>query len=233
MIGASATAISHLKLYHYPMTRSARVRWLLHEILDDDFEIQRVELYQGEQYGEAFLALNPNHGVPVLEVTPAEGSTFSLYESGAMISWLADVYADRELAPSAAAASAERASYLQMLHFCTSWFDMMLWQIRLERDLTPADKRSDRVISNYMNKIEREVEPQLKERLERDGFGAGKSFTAVDCVLGHNLRWARFYDLCGDEVFSQYLQRLDERPAYRKAFDDVGDFSLKPSGIRE
>lgn len=233
MIGASATAISHLKLYHFPMTRSARVRWLLHEILDDDFEIQRVELYEGEQYGEEFLALNPNHGVPVLEVTPAQGNTFSLFESGAMISWLADVYADRELAPPAAAGSVERASYLQMLHFCTSWFDMMLWQIRVERDLTPADKRADRVIRNYIKKIQREVEPQLIMRLERDGFGSGERFSAVDCVLGHNVRWARFYDLCGHEAFSQYLQRLDERPAYRKAFDDVGGFNLAPPGRRE
>ena len=233
MFDTSATEISHLKLYHFPMTRSARVRWLLHEILDEDFEIQRVELYQGEQYGEAFLALNPNHGVPVLEVTATDGNTFSLFESGAMISWLADVYADRELAPPPVTGSVERANYLQMLHFCTSWFDMMLWQIRVERDLTPAEKRSHQVIKNYMKKIQREVEPQLITRLERDGFAAAERFSAVDCVLGHNIRWARFYDLCGQDAFSHYLQRLEERPAYRKAFDDVGGFSLKPPGIEQ
>lgn len=233
MIGTPVERVSHLKLYHFPMSRSARVRWLLHEILDNDFEMQRVELYEGEQYGQEFLKLNPNHGVPVLEVTVAGGTTFSMFESGAMVSWLADVYAGRELAPPATEASVERANYLQMLHFCTSWFDMMLWQIRVERDLTPTDKRSDRVIRQYVRKIEQEVEPQLIPRLERDGFATGERFSAVDCVLGHNVRWARFYDLCGHDAFSQYLQRLEQRPAYRRAFDDVGGFTLRPPHLRE
>jgi hypothetical protein len=32
--------ISHIKLFHYPATRSARVRWALHETVGDDFEIE-------------------------------------------------------------------------------------------------------------------------------------------------------------------------------------------------
>ena len=32
--------IKKFKLYHYPLTRSSRVRWLLHEIFDDNFELE-------------------------------------------------------------------------------------------------------------------------------------------------------------------------------------------------
>ena len=66
--------IRNLKLYHYPASRSARVKWALHEVVGDAFELERVSLYDAVQYGEAFLALNPNHNVPVLEITREDGS---------------------------------------------------------------------------------------------------------------------------------------------------------------
>ena len=45
----------HIKLYHYPLTRSARVKWLLHECVGNDFEIEKVSLYEGVQYQPSFL----------------------------------------------------------------------------------------------------------------------------------------------------------------------------------
>jgi len=38
---------TRLKLYHFPATRSARVKWLLHELLDDDFDVEVVPLSSG------------------------------------------------------------------------------------------------------------------------------------------------------------------------------------------
>lgn len=221
------------KLFHWPMSRSTRVKWLLHEILGQDFETETIELYDGEQYSPEFLAINPNHAVPVLQVTPTSGEPFTLLESGAMITWLADAYPEAEFAPVAYPPSAARGDYLQMLYFCAGWFDMMLWQLRVQRDLTMPDKRDERTIRNFTRKIATEVEPQLVQRLSDGGYATGQRFTAADCVLGHNIRWARFYGLCGDAVFDQYLDRLAERPAYQLAFSDVGEFILRPPGIPE
>ncbi len=36
--------IDRLKLYHYPASRSARVKWALHEVVGDDFEVEKVAL---------------------------------------------------------------------------------------------------------------------------------------------------------------------------------------------
>jgi hypothetical protein len=33
---------TRLKLYHFPASRSARVKWLLHELLEDDFDVEVV-----------------------------------------------------------------------------------------------------------------------------------------------------------------------------------------------
>lgn len=216
------------RLFHYPATRSARVKWILHEVLDDDFEIETVDLYRGGQYRPDYLARNPNHNVPVLEVTYPDGSRLNMVESGAMVAWLADAFPERGLAPPADSLSPARADYLQMLHFGASWMDMMLWQIRAHEHLLPGDERDPRTSIRYRSKMTNEVEPQLKQRLERSAFICGPDFTAADCVIGHNVTWARAYGMCRDEVFRAYLSRVSKRPAFVKAFADAAKFDPAP-----
>ena len=128
-----------IKLYHFPASRSARVKWLLHELLDEDFDVEVVQLYQGQQFTPAFLQKNPNHGVPILEITLENGEVETMLESGAMVTLLADIFPEKKLAPAPSTFSMARADYLQMLHFGTSWMDMMLWQIRIHTHLLGAD----------------------------------------------------------------------------------------------
>ena len=220
--------ISRIKLYHFPMSRSARVKWLLHELLGEDFEVQNIALYEGEQYSEENLARYPNHAVPVLEITLANDELVTMIESGAMISLLADVYPEKQLAPPAQPFSAARADYLQMLHFGSSWMDMMLWQLRLHRDIFPEEQRDQRTIDRYLEKFAQEVEPALKARLDQSSYVCGDAFLAVDCVIGHNVGWARMYQLAQDDTFSRYLDRLSERPAHRAAFADRDQFARSP-----
>jgi len=219
--------IARLKLYHYPATRSARVKWLLHELLDDDFDVEVVPLYEGAQYSTEYLAKNPNHNVPALEITLANGDTRIMLESGAMISLLADIYPGKGLAPPPGVFSVARADYLQMLHFGTSWMDMMLWQIRIHTHLLGEDS-DEKTLARYNHKFTAEVEPQLLERLDQTAFICGNAFSAADCVMGQNVLWARAYGLCQAETFKDYTARLSERPAFAKAYADLGNFSLAP-----
>lgn len=101
------TTIRRLKLHHYPASRSARVKWALHETVGNDFEVVRVDLYAGEQYEPDFLRLNPSHGVPVLEITREGGEVQTMVESVAIVAFLADAFPQAGLAP-AAGASRER-----------------------------------------------------------------------------------------------------------------------------
>ena len=82
--------IKHITLHHYPLSRSVRVKWLLHEMFGEDFTVKRVALRQGAQFQSDFLAKNPNHAVPVLEVNYENGSEQIILESMAMLIWLAD-----------------------------------------------------------------------------------------------------------------------------------------------
>lgn len=209
------------KLFHFPGSRSARVKWMLHEVVGDDFDVVPVKLFEGEQYGAAYLSRNPNHNVPMLEITMPDGSTKLMLESGAMVTFLADAFPEKGLAPAPSPFSLERADYLQMMFFGASWVDMMLWQIRMQETLLKEDDRDARTAERYRRKLRDEVEPQLRARLEQHDYICGDAFTAADCVIGHNVSWARAYGLCQDEIFRAYLSRVSKRPAFVKAFADT------------
>jgi len=215
--------IKSAKLYHYPLTRSARVKWLLHELLGDGFATERVGLMQGAHYSEDFLAKNPNHAVPVLEINFKNGTSKTMFESGAMIIFLADAYPEKTLAPSTQNLM-ERADYLQMVYFGGAWMDMMLWQIRLHQDLLPEAVRSERVVAFNRDKFINEVEPQLKSRLKKHDYICGDHFSAADCMIGQNINWARAYKMCQDPIFKAYMSRVSKRNGFIKAFADAKDF---------
>ncbi|MGB8225200.1 MAG: glutathione S-transferase family protein [Polyangiales bacterium] len=215
-----------LKLYHYPATRSARVKWMLHEVVDDDFEVEIVPVYEGKQYEPEYLSKNPNHNVPTLEVGTPNGRSMYMIESGAMVAFLADAFPEKGLAPAPSPLSLERADYLQMLHFGASWMDMILWQIRVHEHLLRDAEKDARTIRRYREKFTTEIEPQLSKRFERHPFICGDAFTAADCIIGHNVTWARGYGLCRDEIFRGYISRLAKRQAFVKAFADVGAFQI-------
>jgi glutathione S-transferase len=216
-------AIHHLKLSHYPATRSARAKWMLHEVVGDDFETERVALYDGAQYSDDYLKRNPNHAVPLLEVTWSDGTVQRVIESAAIVAFLADAYPAAGLAPPPGL-SPERADYLQMLHYGSTWMDMMLWQIRIHESVLPDDQRDERTIARYRHKFATEAEPQVAERLARTPYICGENFTAADCVMGHTVFWARGYGLCQDEVFRGYVSRISKRPAFVAAFADAREF---------
>jgi glutathione S-transferase len=219
------------KLYHYPATRSVRVKWMLHEVVDDDFEVELVPVYEGKQYEAEYLSKNPNHNVPTLEISMPDGRSVHMLESGAMVTLLADAFPEKGLAPPPTPFSLERADYLQMLYFGASWMDMILWQVRVHEHLLTDDDKDPRTIKRYRNKFISEIEPQLRKRFERQPFICGDAFTAADCVIGHNVIWARGYGLCRDEIFRSYISRVSKRPAFVKAFSDVEAFQIEaPDG---
>ena len=221
-------------LHHFPASRSARVKWALLETVGDNFEEVIVPLYEGGQFHPQFNDLNPNHAVPVLEIEFDSGDTKCMLESAAIIEFLADGYPEAQLAPSAGALDMARSDYLQMLHFGSTWIDMMLWQIRIHEHLLAERDKDERTATRYREKFTREVEPQLVERLSQTSFICGDSFTAADIVIGHDVMWAKRYELCSDSVFRRYLARLLKRPACKAAFADAGEFTpVLPERVRE
>lgn len=219
--------ITSLTLYHYPISRSARVKWLLHELelagVIDGFETVKLDLMRGDGMAPEFMAKNPNHAVPVLDVEYADGRSHTMIESGAMLSFLTEQYPNAGLGPDASDPIA-RADFHQMLYFGASWFDMMLWQIRLHEDLLPKKIRSQAMADMYRGKIENEVAPQLLARIEKHDYICGESFTTADIMTGYNINWAGAYGLCRTPEFKAYMTRMKSREAFGLAFADASEF---------
>jgi glutathione S-transferase len=102
---------------------------------------------------------------------------------------------------------------------------MMLWQVRVHEDVLPEAARDARTVARYRHKFAAEVEPQLVRRLGATPYVCGEAFTAADCIVAHDVIWARGYGLCQDEVFRGYLSRVSKRPAFARAFADAKEFS--------
>lgn len=99
-----------MRLHHFPLsTCSRRVRMTaLH--LAVPLELVAVNLAKGEQHAPEFLALNPNHRVPVLE-----DDGFVLWESYAIQQYLADRTPGQTLYPADARA---RADISRWMYWC-------------------------------------------------------------------------------------------------------------------
>ncbi len=216
--------VESIKLYHYPASRSSRAKWALHETIGDDFEVEIVSLYDGEQFSPDYLAKNPHHNVPTLEIILTNGETKTLLESAAIVCFLADAFPEKNLAPVAHQFSQARANYQQMVFFAAVTIDMMLWQIRIHEHVLADCEADERTATRYRKKFITEVEPPLISRLKQHSYISGNQFSAADIIMGHCVMWAKMYNLCNEGIFNKYLSKLSKRPAFLKAYSDAGEF---------
>jgi len=215
--------LSNITLYHYPLSRSMRVKFLLHELLGEDFTTVKIDLMRGEGFSESFREKNPNHAVPVIDIEYSDGATQTLIESIAILTFLADAYPEKALAPKIDDYIA-RANYLKWMAFGGAWMDMMLWQIRMHRDLLPKPMRHAATVELWSSKFTKEVTPQIRAALDTHDYIAGDSFTAADCMMAQNLNWARAYGLGIDPAIGKYMKRIKARPAFQLAMADAAGF---------
>lgn len=232
--------ISDLVLYHYPVTRSARVLWLLHELglreRTGDFTIRHVDLLQREHRQPAFLELNPNHAVPFCTFKDCNGEACAMFESCAIVHFLADALAPPGVLAPPVGPTRARAEYERLMWWGGSWLDQLLWQIRQHGvgGILPPGEQDSRVVVRTEEKWRDEIEPQIVAQLAKSGgpYLLGE-FSAVDCVIGHCLRWSRAYGLSvsGPPELEAYQQSLFARPAFVETWKDAHTFGSRATGI--
>jgi glutathione S-transferase len=91
-----------MRLYQHPMSGNARAAVMTVYQLNAPVELVFVDLQSHEQLKPAFLKLNPNHRVPVLE-----DGDFILWESRAIMQYLADLTPGQTIYPTELRARAD------------------------------------------------------------------------------------------------------------------------------
>jgi glutathione S-transferase len=99
-----------MRLYYHPLSSCSRRVLLVARQLGFPLELIQLDLFRGEQNAPAFLQLNPNHQVPVLE-----DNGYVLWESYAIMQYLAEQAADRSLH---GASVQERADASRWMFWC-------------------------------------------------------------------------------------------------------------------
>ena len=175
--------------------------------------------YERKDYGHVFggvdtpdyLAMNPNGLVPTI----VDGSNEPLWESGAIIRYLAAKYGPEEFWPADPDERAQIDKWAEWgkVTFSPAFTVPIFWAVAR----TPEAERDWAAIRAAVARLEGRL-AVAEAVLERRDFLAGPAFSLADIQLGHLLY--RYYDLeieRGDlPALAGYYERLCARPAYRE-----------------
>ncbi len=126
-----------MRLYYHPRSTCSRRVLMTAAHLGVSLERVIVDLATGAQHAPDFLKLNPNHRVPVLD-----DQGFILWESYAIMQYLAESSGDQSIYPATAQG---RADVSRWLHWCGQYFmpgvTILNWENSIKQLLAlgPAD----------------------------------------------------------------------------------------------
>ncbi len=205
---------------HTWTTPNGRKPIILLEELAVPYETVPVDIGKDEQFRPEFLKLSPNNKIPAILDDEAEGGPLSLFESGAILTYLADKYG-RFLAPSGAA----RWQATQWLHWQIGGLGPMLGQLGF------FAKQDDAfALERFVKEADRLL-TVLDRQLAGAQYVAGDDYTIADiaCYTWVMAAGERLKDTLGDRLDKPDLQRwlalVGARPAVRKGM------AWKPRGV--
>jgi glutathione S-transferase len=177
-----------IKLYGGKRSRAAIAQWYLEE-LKVPYEFVLLDMENGEHRKPEFLAINPMGKVPAIE-----DNGFSVWESGAILLYLADQYESEKLTPQ------KRAQINQWILFANSTLSIGIF------------------IESSREKEMPKLFPPLNDHFSQHNFLVDDQFTAADVAVGAYLAYMPMMlqlDFSDYPGIANYIQRLSERPAFK------------------
>jgi len=200
-------------LFHNPRSRSQRIHWLLEET-GAPYELTPVDLQAGEHKRPDFLRLNPDGKLPTLIDRGPDGTAaVPLTESSAILLHVADAFPEAGMAPPPG--SLERGPYLTWVCYAAAALEPALADMVFPRAAPPPPMAIGWPgFEQALARVHAGVEP--------GPWLLGERFSAADIMVGALLGWVRSWGKLPDPGrFDPYLQRLSERPAYRRAYGEA------------
>ncbi|WP_413176201.1 glutathione S-transferase family protein [Anabaena azotica] len=179
-----------LKLYGGAFSRASIVQWYLEE-LQVPYEFILLDMKAGEHRQPEYLAINPIGKVPAI----VDGD-LHLWESGAILLYLAEKYGKKQLSLE------ERAIIAQWVLFGNS---TLATGIFVEAN---REKEMPRLLTT------------LNQIFEQQPFLEGDEFTVADVAVGSILAYIPIMlklDLSPYPAVLNYIQQISQRPAFQKS----------------
>ena len=199
-----------LDVYAFSTPNSLKVPLALEE-MGLDYQLHAINIRQGAQKAESFVALNANAKVPVLVDTEAEGGTLVLSESAAILVYLAEKTG--LLLP---ASGQGRARVFEQLFFHASGIGPAFGNSGFFQKFAPEP--IPLAIDRFKNEGRR-TSALLDDILGRQEFVAGDSLTIAD-IAHFGWMWRRsFAGVETDDLqnLNRWYASLEARPAFQRA----------------
>ena len=209
-----------LKIHHLGHSQSERIVWLCEE-LGLPYELQRYERTPVVRLSPPELAaLHPLGAAPLLE----DGGLL-LAESAAIVEYIIVKHGGGRLRPGPE--HPDYAAFLYWFHFANGNLQPAVGRVMMvARTGVAADHPVLAAVQGRLDKALRLVDARLAE----SEYLAGAEFTAADIMSVFTLTTMRLFqplDLSPHAGIRAYLQRIGQRPAYRRAMAK-GDPDLTP-----
>src|SRR5215831_15193288 len=206
-----------LQLYSLPTPNGVKVSIMLEET-GLEYEPHLVDFNTNDQMSPEFLALNPNNKIPaIIDPHGPEGSPLPLFESGAILLYLAEK--SRTLLPRGTAA---RYQCLQWVFFQVGGVGPMFGQLGFFHKFAGKEFEDKRPRDRYAAESRRLINV-LNQRLENRAWIMGDEYTIADIAIFPMIRnLLGFYaagELVGFKDFLHVQRALEKflaRPAVQR-----------------
>lgn len=213
-------------VHHLNNSRSQRILWLL-EALELEYEIVRYERDKHMFAPPELKAIHPLGKSPVI----VDGDV-TIAETGAVVDYILETYAEGRLVPQAAA---DRRAMRYWLHYAEgSAMPLLLLKLiatQIPRRVPFFIRPIAGLISGGLEKSM--VTPGLQthmafweEALAATGWFAGPDFSAADIMMSFPLEAAVSRAGAGDRpLLRDFVDRIHQHPAYRRALARGGPYA--------
>ncbi len=204
-----------LQVHHLNNSRSQRVLWLLEE-LELDYEIVKYQRDATTNLAPPELAkVHPLGKSPVL----VDGDR-TIAESGALLDYVVRRHGGGRLAPKPGTEAHE--TYLEWLHYAEG---SAMLPVMLKLLIGRLGEGGEALIPRIHDEIEKHF--GYMENALTDDYFVGSELTAADVQLTFVLQAGRMlYGLDEFPKIAAFLDRVQARPAYRRAIEKGGEYAF-------
>jgi GSH-dependent disulfide-bond oxidoreductase len=208
-----------IDLYYWPTPNGWKVSILLEE-LGLPYNLKLVNISKGDQFEPDFLKISPNNRMPAIVDYDVDGAPVTVFESGAILLYLAEKYG--RFIPGD---SAGRVQVIEWLFWQMGGLGPMMGQLSHFTNYAPQLTDSD--ISYSQDRYQREGHRLLgviNKRLENREFLAGEYSIADMACWPWVIPWERFgYDIEEFPNTKTWLDTIHARPAVKKGYELAND----------
>ena len=203
-----------IDFYYWPTPNGWKVSILLEE-LGIDYKTIPVNISKGDQFTPEFLAISPNNRMPAIVDHGVEGTPVSVFESGAIMWYLAERHgkflpADARL----------RTQVMEWMFWQVGGQGPMAGQLSHFVNYAPDGADDGYALKRYKGEYER-LCAVLDRRLEGTGWIVGEDYTIADMICWPWVLIAKplTADLSPFSALGDWRKRIKDRPAVQRAVD--------------